>query len=318
MTTMQQINQEALIRHLCVVKEYWGQFGGLHDTEANYSSSIDVAIETDLREQLWQINPSFGFVGEELENKPGSPFWLVDPRDGTAVAELGGRYWSSVVALVHSEDSSVPFVSVYQPGTLDHFIHEFDRAPFVERTVLVPSPTSAGSPPSMQRVRFALSPSITSFLGDMHGCAYMPSSDRERMPEVNNRLKGLFREVTFPVGSKSRPYGACDVKPGSGSASLMACKVADGTHDFHILFGQGAYDSPGFVIAQHAGCVVRCGQGDQWDESSDIETLIASSEKTDKINVAVFANQQQYELIKFLYKNPSVVDAKEIPGAMPA
>ncbi len=70
----------------------------------DFVSKADLAAEKILRQELMEARPTYGWVGEEGGETPGSDptrRWLVDPLDGTTNYLHGLPHWATSIALEH-------------------------------------------------------------------------------------------------------------------------------------------------------------------------------------------------------------------------
>ncbi|MCY4151111.1 MAG: inositol monophosphatase family protein [Aestuariivita sp.] len=70
----------------------------------DFVSKADIAAEKILRKELMEARPTYGWVGEEGGETPGTDptrRWLVDPLDGTTNFLHGLPHWGTSIALEH-------------------------------------------------------------------------------------------------------------------------------------------------------------------------------------------------------------------------
>ena len=74
----------------------------------DFVTNVDLAVQSLLRDRLFQLAPAVQFLGEEGDHTaidPGRPFWILDPVDGTT--KLIHRFQHSAVSLALAEDLSL-------------------------------------------------------------------------------------------------------------------------------------------------------------------------------------------------------------------
>lgn len=85
--------------------------------QGDFVTSVDKAIEQELKEQLYQLIPEAGFIAEESGDDSKTEFnWVIDPIDGTTNFIYGLPYAVSV-ALTAQETKNVVLGVVYSPKT---------------------------------------------------------------------------------------------------------------------------------------------------------------------------------------------------------
>jgi myo-inositol-1(or 4)-monophosphatase len=114
--------EEAAARAGGILLEY--QRSGVsvdHKSGHELVTSADMASERFLRETLHLLLPGSSFIGEESWDGaiPGSPFWVVDPLDGTNNYASSYPVFSVSIALV--EDDEVTLGCVYDPLRRESF-----------------------------------------------------------------------------------------------------------------------------------------------------------------------------------------------------
>jgi myo-inositol-1(or 4)-monophosphatase len=84
-------------------------------------TTMDVMVETRLRDSLAELEPAIGFVGEESGgDMKQSSFWLVDPIDGTEPFIRGLPFSTNMIALIHNGE---PVMGVIYNFILDEYFH---------------------------------------------------------------------------------------------------------------------------------------------------------------------------------------------------
>ena len=94
----------------------------LSKSPTDFVTNVDLAVQSLLRDRLFQLAPAVQFLGEEGDHTaidPGRPFWILDPVDGTT--NLIHRFQHSAVSLALAEDGQVTFGVVYHPYTQEYF-----------------------------------------------------------------------------------------------------------------------------------------------------------------------------------------------------
>lgn len=82
-------------------------------------TSFDIMVENRLREVCAQLDPTFGFSGEESGVDYGrETFWLVDPIDGTEAFVRGLPFCTNMVALIHQGE---PILAVIYNFVTDEY-----------------------------------------------------------------------------------------------------------------------------------------------------------------------------------------------------
>lgn len=99
--------------------------------DSNYVTTADVQVQKFLRDQLLELLPGSGFVGEEGDgaNASGEYVWVVDPIDGTSnfIRDLGLSAIS--VGLLKNKK---PFIGViYQPYREEMYWAEIGKGAFL-------------------------------------------------------------------------------------------------------------------------------------------------------------------------------------------
>ena len=94
----------------------------LSKSPTDFVTNVDLAVQSLLRDRLFQLAPAVQFLGEEGDHTaidPGRPFWILDPVDGTT--NLIHRFQHSAVSLALAEDGQVTLGVVYHPYTQECF-----------------------------------------------------------------------------------------------------------------------------------------------------------------------------------------------------
>jgi fructose-1,6-bisphosphatase/inositol monophosphatase family enzyme len=152
----------------------------------------------------------------------------------------------------------------------------------------------------------------SSALGELRGCAYIPARYNDNAPGMDDSLESIFRYIHHPDIKDGRNYKIADVRPGSGSASLMACHVAEGRIHFQILYQQGAYDLLGFKIAEAAHREASAGFKDH--EEGDINLITTAGLR--RVNGAVYNKETTKRLVNTLLLHPEASTVDELTALM--
>ncbi|MAF34973.1 hypothetical protein CMO91_03955 [Candidatus Woesearchaeota archaeon] len=303
------IHREVVDEHMADrYLQRWKKEAGVTSSTDDITAETDIAIEEELRIKLEEeFGTTSGFVGEETGDhaEPGQPCWVVDLVDGSTIRLIGGELWSSVLAHLDPATQNIDFVSVYQPTRETQYLYVTGRRSWKETLVHEKERLPR------RRATF-LSPSRSSALGELRGCAYIPARYKERMPGMDGKLEGIFRYIHHPEVKDGRDYGIANVRPGSGSASLMACHVAEGVMHFQVLYQQGAYDLLGFAVAKGADCPTSAGL--QRHDAGDIGNITTVG--VERVNGAVYNNEATKKLVNALLHHPEVSTIDELTALM--
>ena len=101
-------------------------------SRTDFVTNVDLNVQNTLRGQLEQLAPAVQFLGEEGEKTaidPRSPFWILDPVDGTT--NLIHQFGHSAVSLALAEGGQVYFGVVYQPYTGECFTARRGKGAFL-------------------------------------------------------------------------------------------------------------------------------------------------------------------------------------------
>ncbi|MDD3368586.1 MAG: inositol monophosphatase family protein [Lachnospiraceae bacterium] len=106
----------------------------LKGTESNVVSSIDIAVEKYLREQLMPLFPDTGFIGEECEASDfdHTYLWVVDPIDGTKNFVRGLK--SSCISVGLLKDKEPYMGVIYNPYLDELYSAEKGKGAFLNGT----------------------------------------------------------------------------------------------------------------------------------------------------------------------------------------
>jgi myo-inositol-1(or 4)-monophosphatase len=83
---------------------------------ADFVSTADLSAQKILREELGKARPSFGFIGEEGDNKEASAKgerWIVDPLDGTTNFLHGFGHWA--ISIAAARENEIIAGVIYDP-----------------------------------------------------------------------------------------------------------------------------------------------------------------------------------------------------------
>lgn len=193
----------------------------LSKSPTDFVTNVDLAVQSLLRDRLFQLAPAVQFLGEEGDHTaidPGRPFWILDPVDGTT--NLIHRFQHSAVSLALAEDGQVTFGVVYHPYTQECFTTRRGGGAFqngrpirVSGTIrLAESLLSAGTVPGR----------------------------RELADEAFRQMRAL--------------YDRCQDVRRTGCASLDLCYVACGRLDGYVELSLQPWDyAAGMLIVAEAG-----------------------------------------------------------------
>ncbi|MEA1996091.1 MAG: inositol monophosphatase family protein [Gemmatimonadota bacterium] len=99
--------------------KHFGRVGVERKPDRSFVTDADREIELLVRRELRRITPGYGILGEEQGLEKGehadSPYWVVDPLDGTGVFVSGIPCWSFSLGLVQGEEAV--FGIIYIPVT---------------------------------------------------------------------------------------------------------------------------------------------------------------------------------------------------------
>lgn len=98
-------------------------FGTIEHTEKTNAydvvTRLDTEVETFLAQNLTQVDPGIGFVGEEFGGDRGKKtYWLADPIDGTMHFVRGIPFCTTMVALIDSGSVVMGFIYDFVSDTL--------------------------------------------------------------------------------------------------------------------------------------------------------------------------------------------------------
>ncbi len=93
----------------------------IHEKEKRHlAADVDMEVELFLKEQLYKIDASIEFYGEETGGaETENQRWIVDSLDGTANFIFGVPYFCTSIAL--ERESRIVFAAVYNPITEELF-----------------------------------------------------------------------------------------------------------------------------------------------------------------------------------------------------
>ncbi len=316
MVNRDHLASDAPIIHREVVDEHmgdtytlrWKKEPGVDSHTDDITTDTDRIIESKLHQRLKvRFGNKIGFVGEETGEhaEPDQERWVADPVDGTTVRLIGGNLWSSVLALIDPVTQNISFVSVYQPTAHTQYLFVDGKGSWKETVV-----HEVGRRPRRQSTWMYGEDS--SALGELRGCAYIPARYKENAPGMDCKLESIFRYIHHPDIKDGRNYKIADVRPGSGSASLMACHVAEGRIHFQILYQQGAYDLLGFKITEGADCPASAGlESHDEGEINNITTV-----GLQRVNGAVYNKETTKRLVNTLLLHPEANTVDELTALM--
>lgn len=104
-----------------ILKDNYFSSFKIHEKEKGHlAAEVDLNVELFLKEQLFRVDPSAGFYGEETGGAGmARQRWIVDSLDGTANFIFGVPYFCTSVAL--EKDGVVSLAMVYNPVTEELF-----------------------------------------------------------------------------------------------------------------------------------------------------------------------------------------------------
>lgn len=210
----------------------------------DFVSKADMTAEAEIREQLTEARPNYGFLGEESEETFGEDptrRWIVDPLDGTTNFLHGMPHWAISIALEHRGE--IVAAVIYDPIKDELFTAEKGDGAWVnDRRLRV-----SGRREMIEMV-FATG---------------VPFGGRADLPET---LQDLAR--IMPVCAGVRRWGA---------ASLDLAYVAAGRYDGFWERGLNSWDiAAGILLIKEAGGII---EGMEEDESPlHSGNVIASNE----------------------------------------
>lgn len=152
------------------------QFVVEEKSRANYVTSIDKEIETNIKSALAVSYPTIDFVGEEqADNKSSPSYWLLDPIDGTQ--NYIKRQYPSMISLALVENDEVVFALIYDPY-FDDIYHAYkgkgtfcnERRVSVSNSEMKQSIVMLGTSPysrELSQVTFNLAHNIFSHTNDI-------------------------------------------------------------------------------------------------------------------------------------------------------
>ena len=93
----------------------------IKEGHANFVTTVDSAVENELKSALHELRPDASFIGEEQDNLPlgPEPTWVIDPIDGTTNFIHDYRFSAISVALL--ENRRPVLGAVYQPYAKELF-----------------------------------------------------------------------------------------------------------------------------------------------------------------------------------------------------
>lgn len=203
-------------------------FNNRHNVEISKKSGrdfvteADVAVEGFLHKALAELEPDYGFWGEESgQSNNQASRWIVDPIDGTHSFSRGQYYWSVSVAL--EIDRDIVMGIVYAPYFDDLYAAEKGKGA-----------TKNGLP-------ITVSPETS--LADAMVCTgfaclrnYLTDNNLERFGRIAQNTTGQRR---------------------FGSAAMDLCMVAEGQVDAFWEQELNLYDiAAGALIAKEAGATI--------------------------------------------------------------
>lgn len=205
----------------------------------DFVSKADTMAEEEIREQLTEARPNYGFLGEESEETFGEDptrRWIVDPLDGTTNFLHGMPHWAISIALEHRGE--IVAAVVYDPVKDEVFTAEKGEGAWLNNRRMRVSARR-----EMIETVFATG---------------VPFGGRSDLPET---LQDLAR--IMPVCAGVRRWG---------SAALDLAYVAAGRYDGFWERRLHAWDiAAGILLVKEAGGIVESiGADEKPLESGDI------------------------------------------------
>ena len=201
----------------------------LSKSPTDFVTNVDLAVQSLLRDRLFQLAPAVQFLGEEGDHTaidPGRPFWILDPVDGTT--NLIHRFQHSAVSLALAEDGQVTFGVVYHPYTRECFTARRSGGAFC-----------CGRP---------IQVSETERLADSLLSAGTVPGRRELAEQAFRHMRLL--------------YDCCQDVRRTGCASLDLCWVACGRLEGYVELSLQPWDyAAGLLLVEEAGGRVTDPQG---------------------------------------------------------
>ena len=190
--------------------------------QGNFVTSVDKAMEQELKEQLYQLIPEAGFIAEESGDDLKTEFnWVIDPIDGTTNFIYGYPYAVSV-ALTAQETKKIVLGVVYSPKTDTLYYGCFGQGSFVIKD---------GDKKCLKVGSFSDDEGIAIF-----GMPY----NREKTEKILNVAKKVYKFSS-------------DLKR-IGPSSLDICMVAEGKAKLYFELDLNIWDiCAGILILTEAG-----------------------------------------------------------------
>lgn len=100
--------------------KYFSSFMIKEKEKGHLAADVDMEVELFPKEQLYKIDSSIGFYGEETGGtESGKQRWIVDSLDGTANFIFGVPYFCTSIAL--EREGRITLAVVYNPVTEELF-----------------------------------------------------------------------------------------------------------------------------------------------------------------------------------------------------
>jgi myo-inositol-1(or 4)-monophosphatase len=198
----------------------------------DFVSKADISAEQIIREALTEARPTYGWLGEESGETPGTDptrRWIVDPLDGTTNFLHGMPHWAVSIALEHKGE--IVAGVVFDAAKDEMFYAEKGAGAWLNDS---------------QRLRV----SGRSKMSDCVFATGVPFGIGKYLPATLQDLARLM-----PKCAGVRRWGA---------ASLDLAYVAAGRYDGYWERGLNAWDiGAGSIIAREAGAIVEPIRADQ-------------------------------------------------------
>lgn len=191
---------------------------------ADFVTQADLKVQTFLKDSLYNLYPQIGFMGEEETNNIDitSPYWILDPIDGTTNYIYG--YHHSAISLALKEDCGIVFGIVYNPFTNELFSAIYKEGSYLNNTPIKVSNTI----------------SLDSALVSVGTSPY----HKEMAHNIFSKMELIYQR-------------ALDIRR-TGSAALDLAYVACGRQDAYFEYELKPWDyAAGNLIVTEAGGVVQ-------------------------------------------------------------
>lgn len=232
------MNQELFEQVAAAVREAGKLFsdralaGQVHRKDrTDFVTSVDLAVQEQLKARLAQLAPDVQFMGEEKDNSDidfGGRVWILDPVDGTT--NLVHNFCHSAVSLALAERGVVTMGMIYNPYAGELFTARRGQGAFCNGVPIHVSPARS------------LSESLCS-VGTNPSC-------REQADQTFAWMRAV--------------YDSCHDVRRVGAASIELCYVACGRLEGYVERGLKPWDyAAGMLIVREAGGSVTAEDGSE-------------------------------------------------------